>query len=182
MLKKTIKYKDFEGGEVVEDFYFNITMAEISKLALTSPEDDFVVYLQTMIKTRDGQQIIDTFEKIIRSAVGQRIEEDGKVKFKKSEKITSDLFDTNAYSALFMELIYEENAGRAVAEFIKGIVPEELRDGIDKAIAADEELSLPEEEPIWVKEGREPTKTEIKAMTPEQMQKEFLRKANASAE
>lgn len=181
MLKKTIKYNDFEGKEVVEDFYFNITMAEISKMALTSPEADFIEYLRTMIKTRDGQQIIDTFEKIIRGAVGQRVEEDGKIKFKKNESITSDLFDTNAYSALFMELIYEENAGKAVAEFIKGIVPEELRDGIDKAIAADADLGG-DEEPLWVKEGREPTKAEIKAMTPEQMQKEFLRKAGTNAE
>lgn len=181
MLHKTITYKDFDGKEVVEDFYFNITMAELSKLALTSPEEDFVVYLQTMIKTRDGEKIIETFEKIVRQSVGLRVEEDGKIKFKKSEKITSDLFDTNAYSALFMELIYSENASQAIVDFIKGIVPDELKDSIDEALAKDETLQLPEEEPIWVKEGREPTKAEIKAMTPEQMQKEFLRKANANA-
>lgn len=182
MLKKTITYKDFEGKEVVEDFWFNISMAEISKMALVSPEEDFAEYLKRIVKARDGQKIIDTLESIIRMAVGRRVEEDDKVKFKKNENITSDLMDTNAYSAFFMELIMSENAGLAVAEFIKGIVPDELKASIEEALAKDEDLQLPEEVPLWVQEGRDPTKAEIKAMTPEQMQKEFLRKASETPE
>lgn len=180
MLKKTITYKDFDGNDVTEDFYFNLSMAEIGKMALVGPDEDFGQYINRIVSSRDGRKIMESFEDVLRVSVGQRVEEDGKIKFKQTPEITSDLFETNAYSTLFMELIYSENAAQAVAEFIKAIVPDELKESVEKAAA--EELQLPEEDPIWVKEDRDPTKAEIQALTPEQMRKEFMRKAGAGSE
>ena len=35
MIKKTITYSDFNGNERTEDFYFNLTKAEITKMELS---------------------------------------------------------------------------------------------------------------------------------------------------
>ena len=36
MIKKTITYSDFNGNERTEDFYFNLTKAEITKMELST--------------------------------------------------------------------------------------------------------------------------------------------------
>ena len=36
MLKKTIKYTDYDGNEREEDFYFNLSKAEITEMELSN--------------------------------------------------------------------------------------------------------------------------------------------------
>ncbi len=117
MLKKTIVYEDYNGNEVTEDFYFNLSKAELVELQL-STKIGFAETLQEIIKAEDGQQIIDHFKKIILMAVGQK-SEDGR-RFIKTQEIRDDFSQTEAYSQLFVDLA--TNAEGA-AEFIKGIVP-----------------------------------------------------------
>lgn len=121
MLKKTIKYKDFNGGEREEDFYFNLMQSEIAELEL-STVGGFTESIQKIIQTQDGPEIIKQFKKIILKSYGEK-SADGK-RFIKSDELSEAFSQTNAYSELFMELATDDEAASA---FINGIVPDELK-------------------------------------------------------
>ena len=121
MLKKTIKYKDFNGDEREEDFYFNLMQSEIAELEL-STVGGFTESIQKIIQTQDGPEIIKQFKKIILKSYGEK-SADGK-RFIKSDELSEAFSQTNAYSELFMELATDDEAASA---FINGIVPDELK-------------------------------------------------------
>lgn len=121
MLKKTIKYKDFNGNEREEDFYFNLMQSEIAELEL-STAGGFTESIQKIIQTQDGPEIIKQFKKIILKSYGEK-SADGK-RFIKSDELSEAFSQTNAYSELFMELATDDEAASA---FINGIVPDELK-------------------------------------------------------
>ena len=121
MLKKTIKYKDFNGNEREEDFYFNLMQSEIAELEL-STVGGFTESIQKIIQTQDGPEIIKQFKKIILKSYGEK-SADGK-RFIKSDELSEAFSQTNAYSELFMELATDDEAASA---FINGIVPHELK-------------------------------------------------------
>lgn len=130
MLKKAISYTDFDGQEHTEDFYFNLTKAEIIELELTAEGNSFVTYLEKVVASNNGKLIMDTFKSIIFKAYGEK-SEDGK-RFVKSEKLSEDFSFTAAYDVLYVELVTD---AEKAAEFINGLVPEELA----KAAAANSE-------------------------------------------
>lgn len=130
MLKKAITFTDFNGVEHTEDFYFNLTKAEIIELELTAEGNSFVTYLEKVVASQNGKLIMDTFKSIIFKAYGEK-SEDGKL-FKKSEKLSDDFSFTAAYDVLYVELVTD---AEKAAAFINGIVPEELA----KAAAANSE-------------------------------------------
>ena len=121
MLKKTIKYKDFNGNEREEDFYFNLMQSEIAELELRTV-GGFTESIQKIIQTQDGPEIIKQFKKIILKSYGEK-SADGK-RFIKSDELSEAFSQTNAYSELFMELATDDEAASA---FINGIVPDELK-------------------------------------------------------
>ena len=57
MLKKTIKYTDYNGVEREEDFYFNLTKAECAKLEL-STEGGLEAFANRMIQSQNGKPIL----------------------------------------------------------------------------------------------------------------------------
>lgn len=122
MIKKTITYKDFNGQEHTEDFYFHLSKAELMELEM-SEQDGLHEYLERIVETDDNEEIIKTFKEIIKKAHGVK-SKDGK-KFVKNEDTLSDFMDTNAYSTLFMEIAL--NPDKA-SSFINGIMPA----GLDK--------------------------------------------------
>lgn len=135
MLKKTIKYTDFDGAEQSEDFYFNLSKAEIAEMEL-SHDGGFSGYLQEIVKAEDGKKIIETFKSILMKAYGER-SEDGK-RFVKSDEISNAFLQTDAYSELFMELITDPDAA---AKFIQAIVPADLsKDMPTEGPASNDEL------------------------------------------
>ena len=118
MVRKTIKYTDlFTDVEKEDDFYFNLTTAEVAKLGFSKTND-----MQEMIRVvalkEDGKLIIDILEATILMAYGER-SEDGK-KFMKSEAIRNSFIGTDAYSKLFEELVQNPAAAE---EFFSGILP-----------------------------------------------------------
>ena len=117
MLKKTIKYTDFNGTEREEDFYFNLSKAEIIEMEM-STAGGFAEMLQNIVKAQDGPTIIKIFKDIILKAYGVK-SPDGK-RFIKSEELSTEFSQTEAYSVLFMELATDADAAGA---FINGIIP-----------------------------------------------------------
>lgn len=139
MLKKTITYKDLEGNEVVDDFYFNLSKAELIEMELEQ-DGGFEDYLKKLIKTKDGAKIIAAFKFIVLKSYGVK-SEDGK-RFIKNEQLREEFQQTDAYSQLFMELALDADAA---AKFINGVVPSDLAEEVAKSANAITTQELPEE-------------------------------------
>lgn len=127
MLKKSITYTDFNGNEVTEDFYFNLSKAEIVEMEL-SVHGGLKDHLEKIIAAEDGKEIIAQLKHIILKAYGKR-SEDGK-QFIKNDQIREEFASTEAYSELFMELATQTDAA---IEFTNGIIPKDMRDNPNQA-------------------------------------------------
>lgn len=117
MLKKTIKYTDYNGLERTENFYFNLTKAEVMEMEL-STEGGMAETIQAIVDAKDVPAIIKIFKDLILKAYGEK-SPDGK-RFMKSPEITQAFAETEAYSILFMELATDADAA---SEFVNGITP-----------------------------------------------------------
>lgn len=125
MLKKTIKFHDLDGKPLEEDFYFNFTKGELVELQFHG-RDGLEAHLRRILATSDQGQIIKMFREIISKSVGRRGEDNRR--FEKSEQISDEFMQTEAYSELLVELLGNANA---CAEFIKGVVPAEIAGRVD---------------------------------------------------
>lgn len=117
MLKKTQTYTDFDGNERTEDFYFNLTEAELTELEY-SMNGGLSQLLEKIIKEDDQKQIIEYFKKIVIMAYGVK-SLDGR-QFVKNDRVREEFASTVAYSDIFMELSHDANKA---AEFVNGIMP-----------------------------------------------------------
>ena len=64
MLKKTIKYEDYNGVERNEDFYFNLSEAEIMEMEL-SVTGGLTEMINKIVTTQDGPAIIKLFKDLV---------------------------------------------------------------------------------------------------------------------
>lgn len=117
MLKKTITYTDYNGKERTEDFYFNLTKAEIVEMEL-STTGGMAKHIEKLSKEEDGGKIIELFKSVIEKAYGVK-SEDGR-RFKKSKELFLEFAETPAYDILFMELSQD---AKLAAAFMNGIIP-----------------------------------------------------------
>lgn len=120
MLKRTINYEDFNGENVSEVVYFNLTKSELIELEV-SYNNGFSDSLQSIIEAKDQKSLISEFKKIVLLSYGIK-SEDGK-RFIKSDKLREEFEQTAAYNSLFMELAINDGAAAA---FINGIMPKDL--------------------------------------------------------
>ena len=120
MLKKTIKYTDYDGNERNEDFYFNLTKAEVMEMEMGTT-GGMQKMLEKIVAEQDSKRIIETFKDIIIRSYGVKTP-DGK-RFMKSKELADAFTQTEAYSELFMELATNADAAAA---FVNGIVPQNL--------------------------------------------------------
>lgn len=126
MIKKTITYSDYNGVERTEDFYFNLTKAEVMEMEM-SKKGGLAETIQRIVAAQDQPAIINIFKDLITKAYGVK-SPDGR-RFMKSQEIIDDFVQTEAFSILFMELA--TNSDEA-SKFVNGIVPAD----ISKQIAA----------------------------------------------
>lgn len=117
MLKKTIKYTDFNDAERTEDFYFNLTQAEIIEME-TSHSGGMVTMLEKIIAEQDIPTLMIFFKDIIDKAYGEKTA-DGR-RFIKNKEVLDNFKQTMAYSELYTSLATD--AGQADA-FVNGIMP-----------------------------------------------------------
>ena len=129
MLKKTITYTDYNGNERTEDFYFNLTKAEIMEMEM-STTGGLAEAIQRIVKAQDQPAIIKIFKDLVLRAYGEK-SADGK-RFIKSEEITTGFSQTEAYSILFMELATDADAA---SKFVNGIVPADMANEVAKRSA-----------------------------------------------
>ena len=117
MLKKTVKFTDYNGNEREEDFYFDLTEAELTRLNFTT-EGGLEALIQRIIATQDMPTLWEYFERIVQMSYGIK-SLDGKY-FEKTPEATRKFTQCPAYSNLIMELI---GSSEAAAAFMQGIVP-----------------------------------------------------------
>ena len=117
MLKKTITYTDYNGVERTEDFWFNLSKAEIMEMEM-STTGGLTETIQKVVQTQDAPAIIKIFKNLVLKAYGEK-SPDGK-RFIKSDELALAFSQTEAYSNLFMELATDADAA---AKFINGIIP-----------------------------------------------------------
>lgn len=120
MIKKTITYTDFNGGERTEDFYFHLTKAEITKMEM-SVNGGMAERIQRIVSAQDQPAIIEVFEDLIKKSYGVKTP-DGRGFVKRKEDLEA-FMATEAYSQLFMELATDSDAA---SKFVNGIIPADL--------------------------------------------------------
>ena len=114
MLKKTITFTDYNGDERTEDFYFNYNQAEAFE-KMVSEEGGLDEKIKQLMSKRDGKEIMRIFKEIILDSVGVKTA-DGR--FKKSEEISRDFYESAAYPVLFAELVTDADAAAAFCQAI----------------------------------------------------------------
>lgn len=172
MLKKTITFKDLDGADVTEDFYFNLSMVELAELEIG--ESGIGERLQKIIETEDTGLIFAEFKNILGKAIGKR-SEDGR-RFIKNQDVVDGFFQSNAYETLFFEWITDPDAA---AEFINGLMPSDLTEKV-AAIAAQQKTggdTIKAKGSTWITEGRVPTEAELVGATPDELREAFRRKS-----
>lgn len=118
MLKKAITYTDYNCVERTEDFYFNLSKAEVMEMELGTV-GGLAEMLKKIVDSQDVPALIKNFKEIILKAYGEK-SPDGK-RFIKSEELSTAFSQTEAYSTLFMELATDHEAASV---FINGIIPQ----------------------------------------------------------
>ena len=111
-------YTDFNGVERTEDFYFNLTQAEIMEMELGT-NGGLAEMIQQVVDAQDAPSIIKIFKDLVLKAYGEK-SADGK-RIIKDEEISKAYSQTTAYSDLFMELATD---AEKAAAFVNGIVPQ----------------------------------------------------------
>lgn len=124
MLKKAITYTDYNGNERTEDFYFNLTKAELMEMELGT-SGGMAEAIQRIVSAQDAPAIIKIFKDIVLKAYGVK-SPDGKKFLKKDANgrpLSEEFEQTEAYSVLFMELATDADMA---AKFINGIMPADI--------------------------------------------------------
>lgn len=117
MLAKEIEYVDYNGNTRKETCRFDISIAELTKLELTTP-GGLKQHMERIMSAQDVPELYKAFEQFIKLSYGEK-SDDGR-RFVKSEELSTAFCQTPAYSKLLMELITDANAA---ADFINAILP-----------------------------------------------------------
>ena len=127
MIKKTMTYEDYNGVQRTEDFYFNLSKAEVMEMEM-STSGGLAEMIQRVVAAQDQPSIIKIFKDLILKAYGVK-SPDGK-RFIKSDELSIEFSQTEAYSQLFIELATDADAA---AEFVNGIVPANMAEQTKQA-------------------------------------------------
>ena len=120
MIKETITYEDYNGAMRTEDFYFNLSKAEIMEMEM-STAGGLSEMVKKVVDAQDMPSIIKIFKDLVLKAYGQK-SLDGR-RFIKSEELSTEFSQTEAYSILFMKLATNADAA---SKFVNGIIPKDM--------------------------------------------------------
>ena len=142
MLKRMIKYTDYNGNPRTQEFYFYLNNKNLQELDAKYQEDGgFAGRFNLIINNFDKRKLLETFEDITVMAYGIK-SEDG-TKFIKNKQVQEDFLYSAAYEQLFNELTLGDDASAKLSDFLKKILPAELQAQIAKA-DADGSNKMPE--------------------------------------
>lgn len=125
MFKHTVTYKDYDGKERTETFYFHYNEAELMEM-VNSEEGDFSARVKRLVDANEQSKVIKIVKKFVLDAFGLK-SDDGR-RFKKNEDIREAFEQHPAYSIIFMKMARDS---KFAADFINNVVPEEYRGKIE---------------------------------------------------
>ena len=126
MLKKTITYTDYDGMERTEDFWFNLSKTELTKLDAELPGGVLGV-LRKIIDKKDRKALVDFIETLILRSYGEKTL-DGK-RFVKTPNMAEEFMQTPAYDELFMSILSDTDSQTS---FINGVIPQSMAKEIEQ--------------------------------------------------
>lgn len=177
MLHKPITYTNYNDEVVTEDFYFNLSRAELIEME-AGVSGGYADILMNIVKSEDNARIMAEFKKLLTMSIGKK-SADGN-QFNKTDEIRNAFLESEAYSELIIEFFTNQ---AMAAEFVNGVMPKST--GLPEtpvtpstettgqiAIPAEGDTPAPAEEdkrPLWLKEGRDPTPQELQKMDKNEM-------------
>lgn len=142
MIRKEIQYKDLEGNNVVGEFWFHMSVAEMLEME-KEVEGGMKAVVQKIVDTEDETKVLPLLRDLISRSVGKK-SSDGR-RFLKTREDKSDLVDSDAYSKLMIELLTVPNAA---VEFFNGVAPKDIHELAQKVAAQDTSSSSTEGTPV----------------------------------
>ena len=116
MIKKTIKYTDYNGEERVEECYFHMSTPEATRVLASFGGKSIDDIIDDMTRNGKVDEILAFIEKIILGSYGKKTP-DGRSFYKDAEE--TKLFEySNAYAELSEQLFSDT---QTMEEFAKGI-------------------------------------------------------------
>jgi len=115
MFKHNIAYTDFNGVERKEDFYFHLSLPEVTRIEaeIGKPLSE---YTQELADGQDVKKLLDFLEKIILNSYGKKTS-DGK-SFYKSQELRAEFEYSQAYAELFEQVITNPDLARKFGESV----------------------------------------------------------------
>ena len=126
----TVKYKDFNGNEKSKECYFNLSESELVEMEM-SVAGGIYEMIDRAAKADDGATIMKSFKDIILRSYGVK-SPDGD-RFMKNDEIRDSFYQSNAYNALFMDLVTDANKASA---FINALIPPDFIKNIEAKLEA----------------------------------------------
>lgn len=121
MYQRSITYTDFNDVERTETIFFNLSKAELSKMA-SSEGGGFAARMQRMMDAKNITEIVDTVMWLIDQSYGIKTD-DGRY-FRKDKKYLDDFKSSPLYDEFWMALMNEENT---MSDFIVGVMPKDMQ-------------------------------------------------------
>lgn len=140
MLKKIIKYTDYNDMNRTQEFFFYLSKKDIQKLN-AKYEGGIQGRFNIIMNKLDNRLLLETVEDLILSSYGEK-SEDG-TKFIKNPKVREDFQYSAAYEELFDELTTGDDAADKFSDFLKKILPNDVQAQIAKA-EAEGNVEMPE--------------------------------------
>ena len=125
MLKRDITFETLEDPPriITKTYYFSLTAPEFAAL---NPDID----PDTNIEDVNVTEFIAKADDIVLSSYG--VKSDDGLSFKKSDELREEFKDSLAYAALVDELFTSDSA---LTNFIRGVLPQRMSEGFDKAVS-----------------------------------------------
>ncbi len=120
MTYETVTYKDWNGVDRKETFYFHFSQAELMEMEL-SQEGVFSERVKRIIDAKQQSELLQIIKKFVLDAYGVK-SDDGR-RFMKSDEIRRSFVECPAFSMIFMKLATDTEAA---SKFINGVVPADM--------------------------------------------------------
>lgn len=130
MIKKTIKYIDFNGNEQTDDYYFHLSVPEATRLVAKFGADGWEAGIQRVVQKGNFEEVLSIFEDIILTSYGEK-SQDGK-SFIKSKELRSYFENSQAYAELFEELVNDPQAMQEFAEGVGMTVGQKMKNNVQQ--------------------------------------------------
>lgn len=134
MIKKNLKYKNYNGDEVTGDFYFDISESELIMMHW-SERGGLDKYYERIIAEEDNRKILAAFRELVDISYGVR-SLDGK-DFEKTPEHLLKFKSSGAYNQLLLEFFTQDEEGNNsfAEQFANGLLPDDLIARVQKAEA-----------------------------------------------